>query len=72
MVDSADLTKIDTARTELQALLEKPELAAIPLLVLGNKADVKGSLKVTELIDRLCVLPLCVAYQTQMGWVDAQ
>ena len=55
MVDSADLTKIDTARTELQALLEKPELAAIPLLVLGNKADVKGSLKVTELIDRLCV-----------------
>lgn len=55
-MDSADLDKLDAARSELQSLLEKPELAAIPVLVLGNKADLKGALKITELIDRLCVI----------------
>jgi ADP-ribosylation factor-like protein 8 len=53
VLDSADLGKIDSAKHELWALLERPELAAVPVLVLGNKSDLPESLKVTELIDRL-------------------
>jgi hypothetical protein len=36
MVDAADSDKIEAARNELHNLLEKPQLAGIPVLVLGN------------------------------------
>jgi hypothetical protein len=35
MVDAADSDKIEAARNELHNLLEKPQLAGIPVLVLG-------------------------------------
>lgn len=53
VVDSADEEKIDSARQELRNLLERPLLAGIPVLVLGNKNDLKGALGVEELIDKL-------------------
>jgi ADP-ribosylation factor-like protein 8 len=34
----------------LHALLEKPKLAGIPLLVLGNKSDLENKISVDELI----------------------
>ena len=34
-------------------VLDKSELAGIPLLVLGNKNDLPGALKAEELVDRL-------------------
>jgi hypothetical protein len=37
MVDAADSDKIEAARNELHNLLEKPQLAGIPVLVLGNE-----------------------------------
>ena len=55
IVDSADLACVEASRTELHALLDKPQLAGIPLLVLGNKNDLPGALKVGELIEKLCV-----------------
>lgn len=53
VVDSADAAKLDTARNELHNLVEKPQLAGIPILVLGNKNDLPGSLSAEQLIDRL-------------------
>ncbi|KAI0983232.1 hypothetical protein GJ496_007389 [Pomphorhynchus laevis] len=53
MVDAADHEKIETAKTELFDLLSKPRLAGIPLLVLGNKKDIPGSLTADELSEKL-------------------
>lgn len=41
------------AMEELHALLEKPVLDGIPLLVLGNKSDLPDKLSVDELIEAL-------------------
>ncbi|EJU01519.1 Arl8a protein [Dacryopinax primogenitus] len=53
VVDAADKDKIDTARFELHNLLDRPHLAGVPLLVLGNKNDLEGHLPVNELIPLL-------------------
>lgn len=53
VVDAADKDAIPVAREELQALLSKPTLEAIPLLVLGNKSDLPNKLSVDELIEQL-------------------
>ena len=44
MVDAADHDKIEASKNELHNLLEKPQLAGIPILVLGNKRDLEGAL----------------------------
>jgi len=53
IVDSADLEKLDSARTELHDLLTKPELANIPVLIVGNKNDLPDALNVHDLIAKL-------------------
>ena len=53
MVDSADHDKIEAARNELHNLLDKPQLQAIPVLVLGNKRDLPNALAEHELIEKL-------------------
>jgi ADP-ribosylation factor-like protein 8 len=53
MVDAADTSKIEAARQELFALLEKPPLFGIPVLVLGNKNDLPGALGVEQLVEAL-------------------
>ncbi|KAH6568857.1 hypothetical protein BASA62_005224 [Batrachochytrium salamandrivorans] len=50
VVDSADHAKIESAKTELHTLLERPLLAGIPVLVLGNKNDLSDALTVEDLI----------------------
>lgn len=52
-MDAADRDAIPVAKEELHALLEKPVLDGIPLLVLGNKSDLANKLSVDELIDAL-------------------
>ena len=52
-MDAADKAAIPVAMEELHALLEKPVLDGIPLLVLGNKSDLPDKLSVDELIDAL-------------------
>lgn len=53
IVDAADQQALPIAREELHALLEKPVLDGIPLLVLGNKSDLPEKLSVDELIEAL-------------------
>lgn len=53
MVDAADHDKVEASRVELHNLLEKPELAGIPVLVLGNKRDLPNSLDEKEIITRM-------------------
>lgn len=53
IVDSADVDALPVAREELHALLEKPAMEGIPLLVLGNKSDLQNHLDVNQLIDKL-------------------
>lgn len=53
VVDSADPATFPAAKLELQALLDKPQLSAIPILVLGNKNDLPHHAKVEEVISAL-------------------
>ncbi|XP_015786378.1 ADP-ribosylation factor-like protein 8B-A [Tetranychus urticae] len=53
MVDAADHEKIEGSRNELHNLLDKPQLAGIPVLVLGNKKDLPDALDVNELIEQM-------------------
>ena len=52
-MDAADKAALPVAQEELHALLEKPVLDGIPLLVLGNKSDLPNKLSVDELIEAL-------------------
>eukprot|EP01147_Barroeca_monosierra_P003389 gene3389-6043_t len=53
MVDAADGEKLEAAKAELKLLLDKPHLAGIPVLVLGNKNDLRQAMKADELIQAL-------------------
>jgi ADP-ribosylation factor-like protein 8 len=53
VVDASDITNLDASRQELSNLLEKQSLQGIPLLVLGNKNDLKGALSQPEIIEKL-------------------
>lgn len=53
VLDSADHQYIPAAKAELHQLLEKPQLANIPMLVLANKNDLEGALGIDEVIDQL-------------------
>lgn len=45
VLDSADHEKFDQARRELHDLIQKPPLAGIPLLLVGNKNDLDEAVK---------------------------
>ena len=47
------IANIDMARAQLHELLSNKSLAGIPLLVLGNKNDLEGSLQENEVISRM-------------------
>eukprot|EP00386_Alphamonas_edax_P005441 GDKI01017533.1.p2 GENE.GDKI01017533.1~~GDKI01017533.1.p2 ORF type:complete len:193 (-),score=65.97 GDKI01017533.1:302-880(-) len=49
MVDAADRTRFLEAREELSRLLESPELASVPFVVLGNKIDKPSAASEDEL-----------------------
>lgn len=52
VIDAADEERFETARIELQDILSRPALDAIPVLVLGNKSDLPGAIKdVDEIAD---------------------
>jgi len=53
MVDSSDADKIEASRNELHNLLAKPQLAGIPVLVLGNKRDLPNALEEKDVIERM-------------------
>lgn len=51
-----DHSSLDSARTELHDLINKPGLQGIPLLVLGNKNDLPGALTVDQVIEKMQVV----------------
>jgi ADP-ribosylation factor-like protein 8 len=53
VVDASEKESIDVARQQLHDLLSWDTLAGIPLLVLGNKNDIKDCLNEEELIELL-------------------
>lgn len=53
MVDAADSDKIEASRNELHNLLDKPQVAGIPVLVLGNKRDLPHAFDENGLIERM-------------------
>ena len=55
VVDAADPERIPESKEELFELLERPVLAGIPLLVLGNKNDLTEAISVETLIDQMFV-----------------
>lgn len=58
MVDAADHDKIEASRNEFHNLLDKTQLAGIPVLVLANKRDVAGAMDEREVIDKMYVLAI--------------
>jgi ADP-ribosylation factor-like protein 8 len=52
-VDAADHGKLEAAKNELMQLLDKPQLEAIPVLVLGNKKDLPDALDEGQLIEQM-------------------
>lgn len=53
VVDAADRDAMPVVAEELHSLLSKPSLGGIPLLVLGNKSDLREKMSVDELIEAL-------------------
>ena len=53
MVDAADEGQMNSARVELENLLERPLVTGIPCLVLANKRDLPGAFDERQIIDRL-------------------
>lgn len=49
-VDGADKEKFELSRKELHELITKPQLAGIPLLLLGNKNDLAECVSLEELV----------------------
>lgn len=50
VVDSADHDQLEAATNELHELLIKPPLQGIPLLILGNKNDLRDAMSTDDLI----------------------
>jgi len=58
MVDAADHNNLELATNELFALLDKPTMAGIPVLVLGNKCDLPTAADEKQLTEKMCVISL--------------
>jgi hypothetical protein len=55
MVDASNRLKIRETKLELTQLLASQYLDGMPLLILGNKADIRGSFDHEELFKELLV-----------------
>jgi len=53
LVDSADPKRFQEAKTELENVLNTPELAKIPLAILGNKIDRSEAVREDEIKESL-------------------
>ena len=53
VLDAADKDNFNLAKTELHALMQKPAVAGVPLLVLGNKSDLENAADARTVIDAM-------------------
>mgnify|MGYP001209508744 CR=1 FL=1 len=49
LVDASDASRLEESKKELDALLAAPELAKVPLAILGNKIDKKDAISEEDL-----------------------
>jgi ADP-ribosylation factor-like protein 8 len=56
VLDAADADKFETAKRELHDLIQKPPLAGIPLLVVGNKNDLSESVRSEDKLSDIMAL----------------
>ena len=60
--DDVDDRLLQASRNELHNLLDRPQLAGIPILVLGNKRDLPGALDENGLIEKMNLNAIQVLY----------
>jgi GTP-binding protein SAR1 len=48
-VDAADKDRLEESKAELELILSTPELEKVPIVVLGNKIDIKTAVSDEEL-----------------------
>lgn len=53
VIDSSDIPRLATSRSELLTMLSEDELKSVPVLVFANKQDVEGALSPGEISDKL-------------------
>ena len=53
VVDSADNSRFDVAKTELQKLLQEDELRDAKVLVMANKQDLPGAVTTSEVANKM-------------------
>lgn len=58
VVDSADVSRIQEARSCLQALIRDPNLAGVPVALVANKQDLADALSVSQLEELLSLRSL--------------
>lgn len=51
VMDAANRDSIGVAKRELHSTLDDPSVAGIPLLIVGNKTDIKGHMTEKEIIE---------------------
>eukprot|EP01064_Diplonema_japonicum_P025078 TRINITY_DN3602_c3_g1_i1.p1 TRINITY_DN3602_c3_g1~~TRINITY_DN3602_c3_g1_i1.p1 ORF type:complete len:195 (+),score=25.17 TRINITY_DN3602_c3_g1_i1:74-658(+) len=44
MVDAADISRLSTVKVEIDKLLSDPDLARVPMVIIGNKIDIPSAL----------------------------
>lgn len=53
VVDSSDRERMHEASTELQTMLESPEMTGVPVIVFANKQDLPGALSSSDVAKEL-------------------
>ena len=53
MVDSADKTRIEVAKQELDLMLQEEEVKGLPVLILANKQDLPDAMSEADIMTAL-------------------
>lgn len=53
VVDCFDFSRVDEVREELSNLLSMPEMQDVPIMIFGNKQDMRGAVNPPQLIEQL-------------------
>ena len=59
LVDSCDVKRFPEVKEELLGILQSPQLDNVPIAILGNKIDLKGSVSEEELKEALDFVSIC-------------
>mmetsp|Transcript_45212 Transcript_45212/g.62867 ORF Transcript_45212/g.62867 Transcript_45212/m.62867 type:complete len:193 (+) Transcript_45212:112-690(+) len=72
LVDAADRDRFDESRKELNMLLETPEIAKVPIVILGNKIDKKDAASEEEIRENFSLLSKTSWGQDKVSEIDGR